>query len=70
MEKYIHYKNEETGYEGYLYGESSLVLKNYELGHYMHTGSRNINTYDELKELVDSEPIFVKTINFRKFNKK
>jgi hypothetical protein len=68
--KNIHYKNKETGFEGTLYGESSLVIKNEKIGYYMHTGSRNINTYDELKELVDSEPRFIKTINFRKFDKK
>lgn len=68
--KNIHYKNEETGFEGTLYGESSLVIKNEKIGYYMHTGSRNINTYDELKELVDSEPRFIKTINFKKVDKK
>lgn len=56
--KKIHYKNKDTGYEGYLYGESSFVLKNEELGHYMHTGSRSINTFEELKELVDDAPKF------------
>ena len=38
--KNIHYKNEETGFEGTLYGESSLVIKNEKIGYYMHTGSR------------------------------
>lgn len=56
--KKIHYKNKDTGYEGYLYGESSFVLKNEELGHYMHTGSRSINTFEELKEQVDEAPKF------------
>lgn len=56
MDDKIYYKNEETGFEGILYGESSLIIKNDKIGYYMHTGSRNINTYDELKELVDSEP--------------
>lgn len=56
--KNIHYKNEETGFEGTLYGESSLVIKNEKIGYYMHTGSRNINTYDELKEQVDEAPKF------------
>lgn len=54
--------NKETGYEGYLYGKSSFVLKNEELGYYMHTGSRSINTFEELKEQVDDAPNFFKMI--------
>lgn len=62
MKNKIYYKNKETGYEGYLYGESSYVLKNEELGHYMHTGSRSINTFEELKEQVDEAPKFFKML--------
>ncbi|HAV89730.1 MAG TPA: hypothetical protein DCW44_00410 [Eubacterium sp.] len=62
MKNYIHYKNEETGYEGYLYGESSLVIKNEKIGYYMHTGSRSINTFEELKKQVDEAPKFFETI--------
>lgn len=62
MNNKIYYKNEETGYEGYLYGESSYVLKNEELGHYMHTGSRSINTFEELKEHVDEAPKLFKML--------
>ena len=60
--KRIYYMNKETGYEGYLYGKSSFVLKNEEIGHYMHTGSRSINTFEELKEQVDDAPNFFKMI--------
>ena len=60
--KNIHYKNEKTGFEGILYGESSLVIKNEKIGYYMHTGSRSINTFEELKEQVDEAPNFFKKI--------
>ena len=59
----IHYKNKKTGYEGYLYGESSLAIKNEKIGYYMHTGSRSINTFEELKKLVDEAPKFFETIH-------
>lgn len=52
----------ENGYTGRLYGESSLVIFNPDGTESMHTGSRNINTYDELKEVVEKHPQFIEML--------
>ena len=55
-----------TSYNGYtciLYGKHSLAvgiaLDNGEFKESLHSGSRNINTYKELKEFVDNYPNFL-----------
>lgn len=54
----IEYKSD-NGYTGVLYGESSLSVYDESGKEVMHTGSRNINTYEELKEHIDGFPVFV-----------
>ena len=48
----IKYKSE-NGFEGILYGESSMVIRDPEGNEVFHTGFRNINTEAELKAEVD-----------------
>ena len=55
MNKTIKYTSE-NGYTGVLYGESSMVIYDANGKESMHTGSRGINTYDELVELVEDYP--------------
>ena len=61
MNKTITYVNKE-GYIGKLYGKSSMVIMHQSGTPYMHTGSRSINTYEELKEAVDSYPEFLRKL--------
>ena len=48
----IKYKSE-NGYEGMLYGESSMVIRDPEGNEVFHSGFRTINTEAELKAEVD-----------------
>ena len=52
-----------NGYTGMLYGESSLSIYDPSGKECLHTGFRNVNTYDELVELVDGHPKFIEMIN-------
>lgn len=52
-----------NGYTGVLYGESSLAICNKDGKEVMHTGSRNINTYDELVNLVEEYPKFIEMLS-------
>jgi hypothetical protein len=56
----------DNGYTGILYGKHSLavgiVLDNGEFKENLHSGSRNINTYEELKNFVDYFPQFLDTL--------
>lgn len=45
-----------------LYGKSSLAIYRPDGKECLHTGFRNINTYEELVELVDGHPEFEKTL--------
>ena len=45
-----------NGYTGILYGESSLSIYDSDDQNIFHTGSRNINTLEELKYLVEAFP--------------
>lgn len=58
MNKTIKYTSE-NGYTGVLYGKSSLAIYKPDGKMSMHTGFRNINTYEELVELVDEHPKFI-----------
>lgn len=51
----------ENGYYGCLYGKSSMSIfkDNKEV---LHTGSRNINTSDELYEILSEMPDFVEML--------
>lgn len=49
-----------NGYTGYLYGKSSMSIVNPEGEEVMHTGSRKINTEEELIETVEHFPEFLK----------
>ncbi len=51
-----------NGYTGVLYGESSLVIFNPDGTESMHTGSRSINTYEELVRIVDEHPRFIEAL--------
>lgn len=46
----------DSGYTGIFYGESSYAVFDPNGNEVMHTGSRNINTYEELVRSVDSFP--------------
>ena len=56
----IEYKHP-NGYSARLYGESSMsiYLNRKEV---MHTGSRNVNTENEVMELLDEYPEFIKML--------
>ena len=51
------------GYTGVLYGESSYAVFDKEGNEVIHTGSRNINTYEELKEDVETLPDLMEPIS-------
>ena len=57
MGKIISYTSD-NGYTGRLYGKSSFSIYDRSGHEVMHTGSRNFNTYEELKEHVDGYPKF------------
>jgi len=52
----------ENGYTGVLYGRSSLSIYDPEGHECLHTGFRNINTYEELVETVNEQPEFMKAL--------
>ena len=52
----------DNGYTGVLYGQSSLAIYNPDGTESMHTGYRNINTYDELVKIVDEHPKFIEML--------
>ena len=63
MKEYVHGKNEITyksdnGYEGVLYGTSSMKIYDPNGIEIMHTYFRAVNTLEELKEIVDTMPEF------------
>ena len=45
----------ENGYSATLYGEASMVVR-YEGQEVMHTGFRNVNTEDEVMDLLEMQP--------------
>lgn len=52
----------DNGYTGVLYGQASLAIYNPDGTESMHTGSRNINTYEELVRIVDEHPKFIEML--------
>ena len=52
----------ENGYTGILYGKSSLSVRNPDGNECFHTGFRNINTKEELKEWLADMPEFMKIL--------
>jgi hypothetical protein len=52
----------ENGYTGVLYGRSSMSIYDPEGHECLHTGFRNINTYEELVETVNEQPEFMKAL--------
>ena len=48
-----------NGYTGVLYGRSSLAIYNKDGKKVMHTGFRNVNTYEELVKTVETFPEFL-----------
>lgn len=61
MSDIIEYTSD-NGYTGRLYGESSLIIFNPDGTESMHTGSRNINTREELVKIVDEHPKFIEML--------
>lgn len=59
--KKISYKHP-NGYTGTLYGKSSLIVHDINGREVLHTGSRNINTFEELVNWLDSFPELIKII--------
>ena len=57
MSERIEYKSD-NGYTGVLYGEHSFSVFGEDGREVFHTGSRGINTYDELVEAVETFPEF------------
>ena len=57
----------ENGYYGCLYGKSSMQIfkDNKEV---LHTGSRNINTADELHEILSEMPSFMEKLENTDFD--
>lgn len=53
----IQYKSR-NGYSGALFGKSSLIVYDPKSVICFHTGSRKINTYEELVDFVESYPEF------------
>lgn len=51
-----------NGYFGILYGGSSMSLYDEDGHEILHTGSRNIDTEEELYELLDGMPKFVEVM--------
>ncbi len=62
MKKMIKYTSEKNGYTGVLFGESSMSIFNPDGVETLHTGSRTINTLEDLKEFVDEVPILMDQI--------
>lgn len=58
----------ENGYSGTLYGKSSLSIRDRKGREVLHTGSRAIETLEELKELVDNHPEFARILTEGKKN--
>lgn len=58
----ITYKSD-NGYTGVIGGTSSMSIFNQDGHEIMHSGFRNINTYDELKEFVDNFPEWLVTLH-------
>jgi hypothetical protein len=52
----------DNGYTGVLYGRSSMSIYDPEGHECLHTGFRNINTYEELVETVNEQPEFMKAL--------
>lgn len=52
----------DNGYTGVLYGQSSMSIYNPDGIESMHTGRRNINTYEELVRVVDEHPKFMEML--------
>ena len=57
MRKTIHARHE-NGYSGTLYGESSMSIYRPDGHECLHTGSRGINTEEELMDLLAGMPEF------------
>jgi len=53
----IQYKSS-NGYSGTLFGKSSLIVYDLESVICFHTGSRKINTYEELVDFIEGYPDF------------
>ena len=60
----IRYKSE-NGYSGSLYGESSMSIYDPNGKEIMHTYHRTPNTLEELKNIVDGTPAFVRMLTER-----
>jgi len=64
MDKIIDYTGE-NGYRGVLYGKTSMAVYDRNGVEHFHTGSRGINTLEELKEFVDGFEEFLERLEER-----
>lgn len=62
MVKDIEYKSV-NGFRGILFGKSSLMIFDSNGREKLHTGTRTINTFEELKNAVDSFPYLISGTN-------
>ena len=61
MNRVIKYTSQ-NGYTGVLYGERSYAVFDKSGREVIHTGSRNINTYEELRDDVETLPEFMDSL--------
>lgn len=61
MKKTLQY-SADNGYKGVLYGKSSFSIYDRDGKKIFHTGSRTINTYEELIKEVEDFPDFLKIL--------
>ena len=57
-----------NGYIGILYGESSYVVLDKDGKEILHTGSRNINTKEEIYRNLENIPKLIEAIKFIDFD--
>lgn len=58
----------ENGYSGKMYGESSFSVYGPDGKECTHSGSRNFDTFEELKEIVDEYPEFLEMLSKADFS--
>ena len=63
MSKTRVYQNAINGYCAVLYGKSSMKVLSRDFKELFHTESRTVNTEDEVMEMLENFPQFLKEIN-------
>lgn len=52
-----------NGYSAKLYGKSSMIILDPQGKESLHTGFRNVNTKEEVMELLEEHPVFLQTLS-------